>query len=106
MWWIVFRGGAFLSLAGQESIDGPLVEQAMSIWWMLLLIVLIVASSLSLGAIFAPIPFDEKQYELSPLTILYNAVVCFPQLGPSSIGMRSDSVSDSKDASSEAEQSE
>ncbi len=30
---------------------------------------LIVASTLSLGAIFAPIPFDEKQYELSPLTI-------------------------------------
>jgi hypothetical protein len=106
MWWLVFRGGAFLSLASEETIGGPLVEQAMSIWWLLLMVVFIVASSLSFGAIFGPIPFDEKQYELSPLTIFYNAVVSFPQLGPSSIGMRSHSAPDSKDASSEAEQSE
>jgi hypothetical protein len=106
MWWLVFRGGAFLSLAARSDFEGPLVTQAMSIGWMLLMFGLIIASSLSLGAIIAPIPIDSNQYELSPLTIVYNAVVSFPQLGPSNVGMLPDSATESADMSSNMVQSE
>ncbi len=106
MWWLVFRGGALLSIASRNDFEGPLVEQAMSLAWMFVMFGFILASSLSLGAIVAPIPIDSNQYELSPLTLAYNAVVSFPQLGPSSVGMLTDNVADASVAPQELVESD
>lgn len=93
IWWMVFRAITCLSLASQEQFETVYNLQAMSLWWLLTLFLAILGTNLGLGAIFAPIPLHANQYDLSPLTVIYNALVSLPQLGPASTSMSSQTAS-------------
>ena len=90
---MVFRAITCLSLASQEQFETVYNLQAMSLWWLLTLFLAILGTNLGLGAIFAPIPLHANQYDLSPLTVIYNALVSLPQLGPASTSMSSQTAS-------------
>jgi len=82
MWWVAIRSGYCVSMAMGKSFDGPLSEQAMPIYALLGLFLLIIATNLCFSSLMKAIAIDPGQFEVSPLTQIYNACVSFPQLGP------------------------
>jgi hypothetical protein len=87
LWWIVFRSAFCLSIAMNDTLDGPLKDLAMPFYAFLLLLLLMGATNQSIGSILAPISVDPLQFEVTALTQIYNACVSFPQLGPSHASM-------------------
>jgi hypothetical protein len=109
VWWMAFRGFACSQLGAlstpQEFADTISVN-AMSFFKLLLLIAAIAFTSLGLANLLATIPVSSNSYELSPITVLYNAAISFPQLGPTSLAMvREESGAAFNNVNSEAIQS-
>ena len=88
LWWIIFRSGYCLNMAVAGFFDDPLNSLAMPSYIFLALLVVAGATNQCIGALMAPIPIDPAQFEVSALTQIYNAFVCFPQLGQSHACMR------------------
>lgn len=82
LWWMLFRAGYVLSIASDKSLDGPLADLAMPLLALFGLILLTIATSIALSSILKVIPINAGQFDVSPLTLVYNAIVSFPQLGP------------------------
>ncbi len=82
MWWAIIRSGYCVHMATTKTLDGPLSELAMPIISLVGLFLLIIATNLCFGALMKAIEFDAGQFEVSPLTQIFNAIVSFPQLGP------------------------
>jgi hypothetical protein len=85
-WWFVFRGLTCLGIADDNLPENYLSTQALSPLMFCILAMVVSASNLGLGAILGPIPISSSEdLELARLTVIYNALVSFPQLGPSTI---------------------
>lgn len=90
IWWMIFRGSTCVYVASQNQFDGPLTEQGLSVLGLLSTLVVIAGTNIGVGALLGQIPIPFSQYDLSPMTVVYNSMVNWPQLGPTSLAMLPD----------------
>jgi hypothetical protein len=83
MWWGAIRAGYCVQMATSKTLDGPLSDLAMPMFALIGLFLLIAATNICFGTLMKAIEIDPGVFEVSPLTQIYNAIVSFPQLGPS-----------------------
>ncbi len=101
-WWLVFRSLTCVWISNNDSTSSYLNSQALSILMFLAMFLVIGATNLGFGAAVSPIPLSSSsELDQVPLTLLYNFVVGFPQLGQTAVHLERRSKRDTEDEDDE-----